>query len=421
MSELTPRERSLAAQAFRHLVTRSGTKIALTVSDLSEFDLPLSELQAVVDKLAAPEIRILRRVEATTGENAEERFEIFHDVLAAAVLDWRARFLAFRDRPRVKRRKLQFAGSFRSPVADALAHGEIVPVLGFGVALADRPDDLLWKPGVAYPPSGSELARHLHARFDLPPEIPLDLRQVAQFVALEIGHGRLYNELRAIYDVYKDPYPASAHRLFAALPQMLRDVGGNPALLIVTTAFDGMLERAFHERNESFDVVRYLAAGEHAGRFSWSSPDGSWSVLDDPDGQGYELLASRPVILRLSGGVDVDRGRDSFVITEDDVIDYLTRGSLAARLPSVMLETLGNSHFLFLGLSLRDWTQRALVGSLLGRADLPLKSWAVQWSPDRVDEAFWRRQAVWVVDAPLGEYVAALARDIGLEREIGLE
>jgi WD40 repeat protein len=80
---LTPPEREIAARLFDHLVTPSGTKIAHEASDLAEFaGASEAEVQPVVATLARH--RILR-----TDESG--RWEIFHDVLAGAVLGWKSR------------------------------------------------------------------------------------------------------------------------------------------------------------------------------------------------------------------------------------------------------------------------------------------------------------------------------------------
>jgi hypothetical protein len=104
LSGLPPREQEATARVFHHLVTPSGTKIAHTVPDLAEYaELAETQVAPVLDKLSGAEIRILRPVPGG-------RYEIFHDVLAPAILDWRARFVqAARERERIvrERRKRQ--------------------------------------------------------------------------------------------------------------------------------------------------------------------------------------------------------------------------------------------------------------------------------------------------------------------------
>ena len=83
---LTPAERDIAARLFDHLVTPSGTKIAHEASDLAQFAArPEAVVRGVVTVLA--DHRILRTDEAG-------RWEIFHDVLAGAVLGWKTRYEA---------------------------------------------------------------------------------------------------------------------------------------------------------------------------------------------------------------------------------------------------------------------------------------------------------------------------------------
>jgi hypothetical protein len=87
MAELSPAERDLAARIFRFLVTPSGTKIAHQARDLAEYtEVAADKVEPLLERLAGPQARILRGV-------GDGRYEIYHDVLAAAILDWRARYL----------------------------------------------------------------------------------------------------------------------------------------------------------------------------------------------------------------------------------------------------------------------------------------------------------------------------------------
>jgi hypothetical protein len=86
-------ERDLVARLFNYLVTPSGTKISHAVDDLARYsDESPSRLERVLGALDAA--RILRRVPGRSG--GPPRYEIFHDVLAPAVLAWRTRHEAER-------------------------------------------------------------------------------------------------------------------------------------------------------------------------------------------------------------------------------------------------------------------------------------------------------------------------------------
>jgi WD40 repeat protein len=99
MRALTGAQQDAAASMFDHLVTPSGTKIAHELGDLATYaSSSKSELEPVVRSLAAE--RILRPL--GDGHNGG-RYEIYHDVLAQAVLAWRAKHATDR-RVEVERR-----------------------------------------------------------------------------------------------------------------------------------------------------------------------------------------------------------------------------------------------------------------------------------------------------------------------------
>jgi WD40 repeat protein len=91
MSALSSEEQVAAASVFRFLVTRAGTKIALTAKDLSELSaVPESEVDPVLRRLSAGDLHILRPVAPRDG-HGEVSYEIFHDALARPIVDWRTR------------------------------------------------------------------------------------------------------------------------------------------------------------------------------------------------------------------------------------------------------------------------------------------------------------------------------------------
>ncbi len=94
MAGLSPAQVDVAAAVFHHLITASGTKIALTARDLAEWSgQPVSAVQDLLETLSAGPQRILRPVPPAVGVEGPPRYEIFHDVMGAAVLDWRRRYV----------------------------------------------------------------------------------------------------------------------------------------------------------------------------------------------------------------------------------------------------------------------------------------------------------------------------------------
>jgi hypothetical protein len=98
MEALPETDRSVAAAIFRFLVTPSGTKIAHTARDLADYvALPAGQVSQVLERLAKGDVRILRAIAPPPETGGSNRFQIFHDVLAAAILDWRLRFMHARE------------------------------------------------------------------------------------------------------------------------------------------------------------------------------------------------------------------------------------------------------------------------------------------------------------------------------------
>lgn len=93
MKRLSSDHQLLASRVFQYLVTPSGTKIALTADDLASFvDAPTPVVNSLLHRLSEKDVRLLRPIESR--ENAELSYEIFHDVLASPILDWRERWQA---------------------------------------------------------------------------------------------------------------------------------------------------------------------------------------------------------------------------------------------------------------------------------------------------------------------------------------
>lgn len=97
---LPARSRPIAAGAIGYLVTPSGTKIAHKPIDLARYTRFAEErVRETLERLCA--LRIMRPVAPADGTH-ERRFEVFHDLLAGPILDWRARFEAQRLRSRMR-------------------------------------------------------------------------------------------------------------------------------------------------------------------------------------------------------------------------------------------------------------------------------------------------------------------------------
>jgi WD40 repeat protein len=106
LDRLTPADKALAAAAFGHLVTPSGTKIAHKPSDLAAWvRVDIAPMQRLLQLLSSGDQRILRDVPPPLDDAGESRYEIFHDVLADAVLNWCRRYDAEQQRLEAEQRR----------------------------------------------------------------------------------------------------------------------------------------------------------------------------------------------------------------------------------------------------------------------------------------------------------------------------
>jgi hypothetical protein len=295
-------------------------------------------------------------------------------------------------------------------VARQMARGNVVALLGAGANLCDRPGNSPWAVG-SYLPSGAELAEHLAS--DIEYALPdRDLARVSEYFDLRAGEGPLYGRLREVFGV--DYPPTSLHRFLAELPRSL-EAAGFPRRhqLIVTTNYDDTLEAAFSEAGQAFDLVVYQAVGRDRGLFLHQSPDGKARLIRRPNEYRELSLEHRSVILKIHGTVNrEDERADSYVITEDHYIEYLTHTQLSRWMPVLLLAKLLRSHFLFLGYALRDWNLRVILHRIWSERDLGYRSWAVQRNPEPVDQESRLPGSM----PRLGDAAASLPRSLALHR-----
>ena len=271
----------------------------------------------------------------------------------------------------------QPSGEVESEILRALLGGRVVPVIGLV--------------------GGAELARRLADTFDVPGEPAGPLGRVTQYVAAMQGLGPLHDELHAVCSAEQEPSPI--HRLLARIPALLRE-REMPYQLIVTTAFDSGIERAFAEAGQELDVVTYIASGPLRGRFAHFPPGEEPRVVEIPNAYADLSLERRTVLLRLRGIADPapERAWESLVVTEDDHIDYPGPSELEGAIPVTLAARLRRSHLLFLGYDLADWNLRLVVNRLRGGRTAPYASWAVRAAPTPLELAFWRHLDVHTVE-----------------------
>jgi class 3 adenylate cyclase len=300
------------------------------------------------------------------------------------------------------------AGHYET-VLRGLQEGRVVIFVGDGINLAGRATTAPWRPGLSSDiPSSPELASALADVFGVAAAGPAELTRVAQYVSTLVGSGPLFDTLHNMLDA--DYRPTPVHNFLASVPGLLRRRGHlTKAPLIVTTSYDFGLELAFSQASEPLDVVTYVADAASQGRFVHRGPDGRLRPIDKPN-KYLGLSEDRTVVVKVHGAIDRhDPDQDSFVITEDHFLDFMTGGDLSNLVPVTIAARLRRSHFLFLGYGLRDWNLRVILHRLWGEQRLTYKSWSVHSSrPEPIERGLWRDRGVDVLDLALAEYVSGL-------------
>jgi hypothetical protein len=287
-------------------------------------------------------------------------------------------------------------------IYQGLRAGTVVPFLGSGASLpatlgrwkVDGPDRF---------PMADELAQALAHQVSYPEEAPMELSLVAQYFDGTNGRQSLKSFLRQVFD---HPLPcAPLHHLLART--MSHGV-------LITTNYDDLLERAFADR--AYDlVVHSVDADSRALDRVLLRRAGSDDVAEYTPKTLPVDGSQRPLIYKMHGSVDRSMGgRDRFLITEDDYVDFLTRMTRDRAVPAQVMAVLRQCRMLFLGYGLRDWNLRVVLNSLSRKRDarqpggaLP-RSWAIQYDVSAVDRNAWQDRNVLLYQMSLQEFVDRL-------------
>ena len=295
-----------------------------------------------------------------------------------------------------------------------LKDGLVVPFLGAGASSIGRAKGSHWDPQrPLFLPRGGELSAHLAEESSFPSAAEVDrkdLAKVSAFYEYTMSRPRLRQRLRSL--LHHEYAPGDLHLFLAQVPVHL---------IIVTTNYDRLIEDAFTNAGKAFDLVIYptdpeeysnavLVKTHGSSEFQWEAP------------QRLNLdLGQSSVIFKMHGNIDVhSEKQDSFVITEDDYIQFLTRMANQAAVPAWFIEQFRNRSFLFLGYGLQDWNLRVVLNSLSeagkkgGRGELT--SWAIQYRPNPLEQSLWQNRKIFIYDQPLEEFTEEMWKISGLPR-----
>jgi hypothetical protein len=337
-------------------------------------------------------------------------------------------------------------------IAEGLLAGRIIPFLGAGASSFDRSI----KGGC--PPSGNDLLAALAAEAGLPIACGNQCLQSQQSSPPGAG-APLYQCTRPNYDLsrvasyyqlVKFSRPELDDRLASLtgnmhcepnrLHHLLAHIGSYRPMLIVTTNYDALLERAFDEAGSAYEVVA-TAADRLAYR---GMEDGSPEAPDDAGKIYYRLggnagfeavnprdlspdLKSRSLIYKVHGSVPKgDSWPGGYLIAEEDYTRFLGRMDhdhiypfkiknimrARKRLPNGR-QALVNS-LLFLGYSLNDWNLRVLMDELGVGQGAPgeERHHAILRSADAVAQALLDKRNITAWYADLNSFVTDLGKTL---------
>jgi hypothetical protein len=280
-------------------------------------------------------------------------------------------------------------------IRDGLKKGRVIPFIGSGASLVGRPPGKEWNcPECNFLPKASELADYLDRRSGFPSIETPELSRVAQYFDGVAGRGGLDDEL---HDVFAKGYqPSPLHYYLADFDH----------LLIVTTNYDDLLEKAFREKGREFYVVVYKTGQP------------TFLVWKDNNSEPKEALANEldlpvgqiPIIYKMHGTADPsDPDRDSYVITEDDYVEFLARMASMTAIPAVFARPFQRSHFLFLGYGLKDWNLRVILYKIWKDwARRRYASWAIQHQAQPLERVFWSRRDLTIYEMSIDDLLKKL-------------
>ena len=228
---------------------------------------------------------------------------------------------------------------------------------------------------------------------------------------LMLNPAKLYGDTKSIFEEHSSPNLLH-YFLVEIYKKISQSVSAPKYQLFVTTNYDTLLEDAFREAEQSFEVVFYVAEGTSRGKFKHQKSEWKESRIIRSPNKYRPPDDKRAVILKLYGSL-----KDKFVITEDHHLDYLTTGIFEKEVPEALLTTLTEQSILFLGFNLNDYDLRLLHQSW-ERQLFSGQSWLIHQSKPgdlRVEKKVWTQRNIETIETTLERFITQLAKGLGME------
>jgi hypothetical protein len=333
-------------------------------------------------------------------------------------------------------------------IADELLSGTVVPFFGAAASAVYRPSVATWELGQPFLPFGGELAENLAgavsygaakaayedalsalaaAAVTAAPDVSLDdikaalepvlrnhvggppgLALIASFFSqVQSTRPALERKLRAAFGVLTEP--GALHTRLAAIDNIQLDVTPN---------YDDLLERALAPRHPHVLVDRLqkgLAIIASSG--SLEPIDRIGHDLDqrltDPKTGG----PSAPILFKMHGSIDRKDGKnESYLITEEDYVDYLGRDS-GIYIPPYINGLMQGKNLLFLGYSLEDWNVRVILRKLLLATKAgDVRCWAIVRGRSDIEQRLWQTKSLNIYPMDLLKFSDRLVAELDRHR-----
>jgi SIR2-like domain len=328
-------------------------------------------------------------------------------------------------------------------IAGELLSGKVVPFFGAAASAIYREDGCPeWEPRKPFFPFGFELAKVLArvSRYDVEnPAYQAALSDLSAAAAAAAGVSVSVDDMKAVLDpvlqkhlggpplalvasfyaYVKGSRPALERKLREAFDipskpgELHARLAAIPAIqLYVTTNYDDLLEQALGPRNPHVlvdrpDGVLKINAGDGAQE----------AIARDGDALRQRLAGagepSAPILFKMHGGIDrKNQTNDSYLITEEDYVDYLGRGE-SNYIPPYIYGLMEGKNFLFLGYSLEDWNIRVILRKLLKQLRPgDVRCWAIVKGRSDTEQRVWRTQYLDIFPMDLMEFTSKLATEL---------
>ena len=307
---------------------------------------------------------------------------------------------------------------------DEIVDGNVIPFLGAGASLCGRPThDARWTGADdSFLPNGLELGSWLADLCRFPDRTDLtDLAKIASYYEVQAHRRYLVKRLREVFS--KDYSPGPIDQFLAECPR---------PLLIVTTNYDNLIEKAFAANGRPYHLVVYPEREEYAGSVLWWKPGALEPEAHKPAVLPLSLTDTT-IIYKMHGSISARAAWNSFVITEEDYVRFLARMTEKLAIPPRFMMHFRQSAFLFLGYGLRDWNLRVMLENLHRsfRREQPkdthpgdvadpfadyleqyedegLAAWAIQRRPSALERTLWKSRGIGIYDVELQDFIDGL-------------